>query len=181
MSFAFSSSSDSEDDDDRPVSYAKNTEFIAQICNGRYEAQDSEWPNELQCKCHFAGHAKQSTAPLTNGFANSSMFDTSHQQMNGSRILDSSAILNTTQEEEFVLIKVGDKFQRVRVVTDTEILQSAVPEQRPVVSRMKHTHEYHYLFILYQACAHNSGIMALRLRSTVQENQFQLSAYIDII
>lgn len=148
MSFAFSSSSDSEDDDDRPVSYARNTEFIDQICRGTYESQYCEWPNELHCKCNFAGqqHANHSMAqpPHVNGFANSSMFDTSHQQqMNGSRILDSSAILNTTQEEDFVLVKVGDKFQKVRVVTDTEILQSAgTSEQRPVVSRQKKTHTH---------------------------------------
>lgn len=148
MSFAFSSSSDSEDDDDRPVSYARNTEFIDQICRGTYESQYCEWPNELHCKCNFAGqqHANHSMAqpPHVNGFANSSMFDTSHQQqMNGSRILDSSAILNTTQEEDFVLVKVGDKFQKVRVVTDTEILQSAgTSEQRPVVSRQKKTHSH---------------------------------------
>lgn len=150
MSFTLSSSSESEDDDDRPVSHIRNTEFFQQIYNGMYDAQLCEWPNELCCNCQFAGHsqANQSMAPPhVNGCANSSMIADVSNQMNGSRILDSSAILNTTPEEEIVLIKVGDKYQRARVIANTELLQSAgTSEQRPVVSKKKKKYKYHSLY-----------------------------------
>lgn len=140
MSFTLSSSSESEDDDDRPVTHVRSTEFIQQMCEGIYNAQFCpNWPNELHCQCHFPGHSQSSAPPppLANGCGNSSMADASHL-MNGSRILDSSAILNTTPEEEFVLIKVGDKYQQVRVIPSNAVLPSAsAPEQRPMVSQKR--------------------------------------------
>lgn len=164
MSFTLSSSSESEDDDDRPVSRIRNTEFFQQIYNGMYDTQLCEWPNELRCNCQFAGHAQanHSTAPpQVNGCANSSMADVSHQ-MNGSRILDSSAILNTTPEEEIVLIKVGDKYQRARVIANTELLQSAgTSEQRPVVSKMKNTNTTILTFNISRAHGQHSSVIVI--------------------
>lgn len=121
------SSSDSEDDDDRPVSRVRTTEFIQQMCDGIYNAQLCQnWPNELHCQWHFLGysHANQSSAsPLTSGRGTSSVADVSHPT-NGSRTLDSSTILNTAPEEEFVLIKVGDKYQQVRLIQSNAVLPS---------------------------------------------------------
>lgn len=83
------------------------------------------------------------TNELRHSHANQSMA----LQMNGSRILDSGDILNTTHEREYDLIKVGDKY-RLRLVANTGFTQSAgALEQRPVVSR-ENTFKHHYSFAI---------------------------------
>lgn len=146
MSFTLSSSSESEDDDDRItcslVSLPRNTEFIRQFKGGSYNAHAADnWPNELHNGNHHHHHANpphanhsSMSSPLVNGFGNFSITNDSHQ-LNGPRILDSSAILNTTPEDDIVLIQVGDKYRQVRVIKNTKLIQSAgTPEQRPLVS-----------------------------------------------
>lgn len=130
MTHEFSLSSDS--DDDLVVSRDRNIEFIDQII------QSCVRPN-------FAAHPHQSMGPHVNGFANSSMIDTGYQQMSGRLILDSSDILNISHHDEYVWIKVksNDQFQRALV--------AGTSEQRLVVSRRKHTHQYHYLFTQHQS------------------------------
>lgn len=156
MSFALSSSSESEDDNDRftcsLVSHAKNTEFIQQFKSGSLNDPAEYWPNELHNNNH--PHANHSMSMHADECANVSIASTSHQ-MNGSRILDSSAILNTTPEDDIVLIKVGDKYRQVRVIPTTELLQSAgTPDQRPLVSKKnnnknitQHQPSEHIIFI----------------------------------
>lgn len=138
MSFALSSSSESEDDDDRIssclVSLARSTEFFRQFKSGRYNEQTEEnWPDELPNSNHPHSNANNSMSTLVNG-----------HQLNGSRILDSSAILNITPEDEFVLIPVGDnKYRQVRVVQNTELVRSAAtPQQNPMVSVSLYFHMY---------------------------------------
>lgn len=123
MDFAFSSSSESDDDEDRPVSLFRHTEFYWQFQNGSHDAYGEPWPeqlpyynNHLNEKPQEQPHANH-PMQMQNGCDNSSFADTS-RPLNGSRLLDISAI---SHSEEFVLVKHGDKYVSMRVLSPTKV------------------------------------------------------------
>lgn len=143
MSFTLSSSSsESEDDDDRPMSRILSTAFYHQFTNGTYHAYQECWPNALHPNNYnhqFVGHphANHSMTSHMNGFGNDSTINDTSQLFNGSRILDSSAILNETPVD-YVLIKEGDKYRQVRVISPAALVQShATPDQSLVSVKHK--------------------------------------------
>lgn len=147
--WGFSSSSEDESDDERPITKLKtNTEFYQNFQNGEYGA---DWPSnlrqEISAEQQNSNHAPP---PMQNGHANDTTDDlncTPTTNANGSMIL-SPSILNATPEN-IVLVNEGGKYRPIRVISLPELITSNnTPDAKPKVSLVLTYSYYHWLFLI---------------------------------
>lgn len=136
--WGFSSSSDSESDEDRPVSAIRTDGYYRHFQNGDYGAN---WPHHI---------LDPNNLNITNGFANSSIIgdpngslpnghasfaDISHvQPIDNARIVSPSTILGSAPDD-IVLINEGGKFRPIRVITAEKLLAPRkTPDKKEFVS-----------------------------------------------
>lgn len=127
MAWGLSESSESDSDDERPITKFKtNSLFYSHFKNGEY---GPNWPDDLSAypnQHHVLNNSIVDGA--TNATEDDSILaDVSRiSDANESRILSPGQILNSSSD--FVLVREGDKFRPVRVVTDSNLL---IPRRTP--------------------------------------------------
>lgn len=129
MAWDLSESSESDCDDERPITKLKtNSFFYRQFQDGDF---GPDWPDEFSAhpnQHHVLNHSI--VDGQLNATANDSIFGNVSRisDPNESRILSPGLILDSTPD--FVLVPEGDKFRPVRVVTNSNLL---MPRRTPDV------------------------------------------------
>lgn len=148
--WGFSSSSESDSDDDRPVSKIRmDTLFFQQF--QQHGQTGDDWPIELSAQSSHNHHrianmqANSSILMDVNGHANTSFANLSRiAGLDDSRIVSPANILPA---DDIVLINDGGKFRPIRVISKTEILPPRkTPDGKSNVSTLQR-----FSFILYQS------------------------------
>ncbi|XP_055318277.1 uncharacterized protein LOC129576740 isoform X2 [Sitodiplosis mosellana] len=139
MNWGFSSSSESDSDEDRPVSkFRTDTLFYQQYQRGEY---GDDWPIELLG--HTSNHrlpnnhlANSSILFEGNGHANTSFANLSRiVGLDESRILSPASILPA---DDIVFVNDGGKYRPIRVISKTEILPPRkTPDDKAQAKKLK--------------------------------------------
>lgn len=146
--WGFSSSSESDSDDDRPVSKIRiDTLFFQQFQHGQ---TGDDWPIEILAHSSHDHHkitnmqANSSILMDVNGHANTSFANLSRiVGLDDTRVVSPANILPA---DDIVLINDGGKFRPIRVISKTEILPPRkTPDGKSNVSTLQYIS-----FILHQ-------------------------------